>query len=242
MATNLSIRIGTMACAHIKSNPARSFAYSFASIRDSEHKNLRHNGDLIGLHFFGLGMSRIACVQNSLALIAILALMLAWSDACLANTKTNAPAATKSVAAVGAPKAVSNVSATSTSSAAPCAWEWLCDGLGTCQQTPICRELNSDIGMPPGGVAPKAPHALPPEKAPRQMKGLQCKHVQRQRADTKRWRWEEICYCADRSAAISTSTLLPGLSQCAAVPASAQPSVQSRAQPSASTATQTRAQ
>jgi hypothetical protein len=84
-----------------------------------------------------------------------------------------------------------------------CQWEWLCDGLGSCKQTPICENLRDDPGKAPGGAPPKPPHSLPPFELPRAQNGLKCSHVQRFNSKNNRWKWDQACYCTENNESAS---------------------------------------
>jgi hypothetical protein len=103
---------------------------------------------------------------------------------------------------------------------AACKWEWLCDGQGGCQHTPICEKLSDDPGAAPEQAAPKPPHALPPIESPRRNADVQCAHVQRQHAKSRKWVWDQVCFCAHPNADVHASqnkahpAVLPGIKRC----------------------------
>lgn len=103
-----------------------------------------------------------------------------------------------------------------------CVWEWICDGMGSCKQTPICERLTDDPGPPPGGEPPKPPHSLPPAELPRAQAGLKCAHVQRLNPRNMRWVWDQACYCTTGNGTETKQgfgTPLTGIGRCESPPA-----------------------
>ncbi|MGE0356166.1 MAG: hypothetical protein AB7P08_04555 [Burkholderiales bacterium] len=81
---------------------------------------------------------------------------------------------------------------------AACAWEWLCNGEGTCRRMPVCDSVH-ETPPPRTGSLPPAPLAMRPLRLAGSARGeLSCEHVLRLARDG-RWTWREACYCADKS-------------------------------------------
>jgi hypothetical protein len=84
-------------------------------------------------------------------------------------------------------------------SAAACRWEWFCNGEGSCKQMPLCDSVNETPPPKPTSEPPAMPPvAMRPSKLPAPMGALTCEHIMRQGSGGK-WKWVEMCYCADES-------------------------------------------
>jgi hypothetical protein len=147
-------------------------------------------------------------LQNQFAALAVMICASTLSGTAFAQATPSAsnPAQTKS---------------TATESKRSCVWEWICDGMGGCKQTPICERLTDDPGTPPGGEPPKPPHSLPPSELPRAQSGLKCAHVQRFNPRNMRWVWDQACYCTSRTGAETkqgAGTPLSGIGKCESPP------------------------
>jgi hypothetical protein len=82
---------------------------------------------------------------------------------------------------------------------AACHWEWFCNGEGACKQMPLCDDITEKPPPKPEGEPPAMPPvAMRPYKIPGPMGTLTCEHIMRQESNGK-WKWIEMCYCADSS-------------------------------------------
>ena len=81
--------------------------------------------------------------------------------------------------------------------AASCKWEWFCNGEGACKQMPLCDSIQEKPPPKPDSTPPAMPPiSMRPVKIPGPMGTLTCEHIMRQESNGK-WRWIEMCYCAD---------------------------------------------
>ena len=61
-----------------------------------------------------------------------------------------------------------------------CAWEWMCNGEGSCKQMPVCDSVYEVPPPKPSESAPMPPPlSIRPHRTPREMSGLECEEVMR---------------------------------------------------------------
>ena len=97
---------------------------------------------------------------------------------------------------------------------AECHWEWLCNGTGGCQQTPVCDSLYEVPGPHPDTPPPEPPpKSLRPQKIAGTLGPADCDYVMHQDASGI-WRWDKACYCSDARKPRDTGTPLANMVRC----------------------------
>ena len=95
-----------------------------------------------------------------------------------------------------------------------CRWEWFCNGEGACKQMPLCDSINEKPPPKPDSHPPAMPPvSMRPYKIPGPMGTLTCEHIMRQDANGK-WRWVEMCFCADPTRSSDSSPPFAHIVRC----------------------------
>ena len=99
---------------------------------------------------------------------------------------------------------------------ASCAWEWMCNGEGSCKQMPVCDSVYEVPPPKPQEPAPTPPPmSLRPHQFTGHMHGLDCEEVMR-RSASGHWSWDQACYCADPLKARDPTTPFANIVRCQA--------------------------
>jgi hypothetical protein len=97
---------------------------------------------------------------------------------------------------------------------ASCAWEWMCNGEGSCKQLPVCDSVYEVPPARPQEVAPTPPPiAMRPHHIGRDMTGLDCEDVMR-RSPSGHWSWDRASFCADPLKARDPTTPFSNIVRC----------------------------
>jgi hypothetical protein len=99
---------------------------------------------------------------------------------------------------------------------ASCAWEWMCNGEGSCKQMPVCDSVYEVPPPRPEEAAPTPPPmSIRPHHTARAMIGLDCEEVMR-RSRSGHWSWDQACFCADPLKARDPTTPFSNIVRCEA--------------------------
>jgi hypothetical protein len=107
------------------------------------------------------------------------------------------------------------LSLATTSAAASCSWEWLCNGEGVCKQMPVCDSVYDKPEPRPEASTPPAPPpvGMRPHKLVGSMGTLSCEHIMR-KSRSGRWTWSEACFCTDPRKAADPSAPFANIVRC----------------------------